>query len=131
MHLLGKQPHATLAAMASDISLSAAAVASALDVSVGGRWRPRACVSSLTSVVIVPYRDRPEQLETFVRALHPFVQAQNVSYRIVVVEQSDDGRAFNRGKLFNVGFSEIVKVRKMVILLPLATISQANTVNTT
>lgn len=46
--------------------------------------------------------------------MHPFLQAQNLSYAIIVVEQSESvGRAkatFNRAKLFNVGFIEGFKV---------------------
>lgn len=46
--------------------------------------------------------------------MHPFLQAQNLSYAIIVIEQDNgDGRtkkAFNRAKLFNVGFIEGFKV---------------------
>ena len=59
----------------------------------------------LQSTIILPYRDRPGQLNTFMKYIHPFLQAQNISYHIIVVEQSIK-RSFNRAKLFNVGFLE-------------------------
>lgn len=51
-------------------------------------------------VIVVPFRDlgdgvREAQLRTFLDAMHDF--------RVVVVEQSNDGAKFNRGSLLNVG----------------------------
>lgn len=40
----------------------------------------------------------------------PFLQAQNVAFHIVVVEQRQPEAAFNRAKLFNVGFVEVMKM---------------------
>ena len=37
--------------------------------------------------LIIPYRNRYEQLSIFVRQMHPFLKRQNVDYRIFVVEQ--------------------------------------------
>lgn len=64
-------------------------------------------------LVIVPYRDQPsqnraEQLRRFAAALPPFLRSPAVSpplgaFHIMIVEQSDDGCKFNRGKLLNVG----------------------------
>ncbi len=65
--------------------------------------------------VIVPYRDQPLQnraehlkrfiplMETFLKntqITHPFLK----SYHIYIIEQSEDGYKFNRGKLLNIGF---------------------------
>ncbi|EFX75268.1 hypothetical protein DAPPUDRAFT_56278, partial [Daphnia pulex] len=36
---------------------------------------------------------------------HPFLQRQQLSYTIIVVEQSNDS-SFNRGMLLNIGFTE-------------------------
>lgn len=77
------------------------------NVGEGGRWTPVRCSPADRTVVIVPYRDRPGQLEAFLRHMHPFLQAQQVPYQIYVVEQRKP-RAFNRGKLFNVGYAEAV-----------------------
>lgn len=65
--------------------------------------------------IIVPYRDihpsqnRSKHLEKFIPHMHSFltkeVQKGTCSdYHIYIVEQSDDGRKFNRGKLLNIGF---------------------------
>lgn len=72
--------------------------------------------------VIVPYRDiHPEQnrsrhLAAFVPHMLSFLQrALNgrriKNYHVYIVEQSDDGRKFNRGKLLNVGFDQARKSR--------------------
>lgn len=69
-----------------------------------------------TSVaIIVPYRDlhsaqkRAAHLKQFVPHMHQFLkqlkQDGSISdYHIYIIEQSDDQRKFNRGKLLNIGF---------------------------
>jgi len=65
--------------------------------------------------IIVPYRDlHPEQKRSI--HLHRFIPHMQAmltnlinsgvmeNYHIYIVEQSDDGRKFNRGKLLNIGF---------------------------
>jgi hypothetical protein len=52
--------------------------------------------------IITPYRDRPDHLEKFIPHMNGFLP----DAKIVIVEQSADGRPFNRGKLLNVGFLE-------------------------
>ena len=37
--------------------------------------------------LIIPYRNRYEQLSVFVRQMHPILKRQSVDYRIFVVEQ--------------------------------------------
>ena len=65
--------------------------------------------------IIVPYRDihvaqnRAKHLQKFIPHMHSFLQKQLdkrtlVDYHIYIIEQSDDGRKFNRGKLLNIGF---------------------------
>lgn len=53
--------------------------------------------------VIVPFRDRFDELIMFVPNLSKFLQSQNLDYRIYIVNQSRKYR-FNRGALSNVGF---------------------------
>ena len=54
--------------------------------------------------IIVPYRDRPQQLRRFVSYMKDYMkQFPWIEYEIIVVEQSDT-KKFNRGKLLNVGF---------------------------
>ena len=55
--------------------------------------------------IIIPYRDREKHLTELLNHLHPFLQAQNLSYQIIVIEQ-EQGKPFNRAKLFNIGVAE-------------------------
>jgi predicted glycosyltransferase involved in capsule biosynthesis len=48
--------------------------------------------------IIIPYRDRPQHIQ----AWSNFPKQNNILF----VEQSDDGKPFNRGKLLNVGALE-------------------------
>ena len=52
-------------------------------------------------IIIVPYRQRAENLRRFVPFMHRFLR--DVKHRIVVIEQAGSG-LFNRAKLLNVGF---------------------------
>jgi beta-1,4-galactosyltransferase 1 len=54
-------------------------------------------------VVLIPFRNRETQLITFAQVMHAFFDSLGVDYRLVVVEQTDE-RAFNRGKLLNIGY---------------------------
>lgn len=78
------------------------------DVSIGGYWTPSHCRSKYRINIIVPFRQREEQLKAFSSYIHPFLQLQEIEYRLVVVEQ-DSEKDFNRGKLFNIGFTEAQK----------------------
>lgn len=53
--------------------------------------------------VIIPFRDRFEELLKFVPHLNKFLTAQDVPHHIFVVNQVDRFR-FNRASLINVGF---------------------------
>lgn len=78
-------------------------------------------LADATSVaIIVPFRDlhaaqkRAEHLSKFVPHMHQFFgklkQRGLVSdYHIYIVEQSNDERKFNRGKLLNIGFDVAAK----------------------
>ena len=57
--------------------------------------------------IIVPYRDRSEQLETFKEAMVSTLR--NLDYEIIIVEQEDDND-FNRGKLLNIGFIKATRL---------------------
>lgn len=77
-----------------------------LYVSKGGSWSPPDCRSKYRVNIIVPYRNRHTQLYVFLHYLHRFLMRQEIDYRIVIVEQSQE-KMFNRGKLFNIGFREM------------------------
>ena len=56
--------------------------------------------------IIVPYRNREEQLERFKEEIVNFLDNNlNTEYSIIVVDQADK-KPFNRGKLLNIGFLE-------------------------
>jgi len=69
---------------------------------------PEACVQV---AVVVPFRnqlplqDRRAQLERFVPHMVSFLSSiPGCKASLIVVEQSEDGRKFNRGQLLNIGF---------------------------
>lgn len=53
--------------------------------------------------IIVPYRDRPNQLRVFTSAIKNYLERSAVPYELIIVEQTEK-KDFNRGKLLNVGF---------------------------
>ena len=48
--------------------------------------------------IIVPYRDRREDLDVFIPHMEKFLDNKQLDYKIFVAEQSDD-RPFNYGKI--------------------------------
>ena len=52
--------------------------------------------------IVVPYRDRPQQLKRFIKHMEEYLT--DVEHEIFIIEQSDD-KPFNRGKLLNVGYT--------------------------
>ena len=52
--------------------------------------------------VIVPYRNRPNQLATFTTHIKKFL---DIPYELIIVEQAK-GKDFNRGALLNIGFQK-------------------------
>ena len=53
--------------------------------------------------VVVPYRDRYDQLVSFKRKMSDYLNKRDIDYVLIIVEQ-DDAKLFNRGKLLNIGF---------------------------
>lgn len=59
--------------------------------------------------IIVPYKNREEQLQKFKKEIPSFLKSQSITdYSIIVVNQTDK-KKFNRGKLLNIGFLEAEK----------------------
>jgi len=56
------------------------------------------------SVIIVPYRNRPEHLDCFLKCIPDFQAHITDLTKIIIVEQENDGLGFNRGMLKNIGF---------------------------
>uniref|UniRef100_A0A7S1UR56 WW domain-containing protein n=1 Tax=Grammatophora oceanica TaxID=210454 RepID=A0A7S1UR56_9STRA len=76
---------------------------------------PFASADTTSVAIIVPYRDihvaqkRSAHLKKFVPHMHQFLgkllkKSKISAYHVYIVEQSDDQRKFNRGKLLNIGF---------------------------
>lgn len=71
----------------------------------GGHWRPANCENPSKVAILVPYRNRPEQLEVFLSHMHPIFRRQMLDYRIFVVEQTGNA-PFNKGAIYNIGFKQ-------------------------
>lgn len=69
---------------------------------LGGEFKPSECRSRFRTAIIIPYRDRLEQLKVFLNYMHNFLQHQRISYRIFIIEQNNT-LPFNRAKLMNYG----------------------------
>jgi hypothetical protein len=57
-----------------------------------GRYQPPDCISQRQIAIVIPYRDRFEHLNIFLRNIHPFLQKQKLDYTIFVVEQAGKWR---------------------------------------
>jgi hypothetical protein len=60
--------------------------------------------------VIIPYRDRYQQLIEFKKVLIKYLNSKGIDFELIVVEQ-DDAKMFNRGKLLNIGFIYAKKLK--------------------
>lgn len=75
----------------------------------GGNYEPTECKAKDRVAIIIPYRDREEQLPILLKNLHPMLMRQQINYGIFVVEQTKSD-PFNRASLMNVGFAEANKL---------------------
>lgn len=53
--------------------------------------------------IVIPFRDRFDELLTFVPHISKFLNLKSINYKIYILNQIDDYR-FNRASLINVGF---------------------------
>ncbi|CAG0897996.1 unnamed protein product [Darwinula stevensoni] len=81
-----------------------------LFVSPGGIGKPQHCKSHFDVAIIVPYRNRSEQLTLFSYYIHRLLVTQEIEHHLFVVEQANE-QPFNRAKLLNVGFQEASKLK--------------------
>ena len=72
------------------------------------------CVPMERIAVLVPYRNREDNLNNFLIYMHYYLQKQQKAYRIFVIEQSDENmvQLFNKGRLYNMGFKHIIENEK-------------------
>ncbi|XP_041354982.1 beta-1,4-N-acetylgalactosaminyltransferase bre-4-like [Gigantopelta aegis] len=75
----------------------------------GGRYKPAECVARHRIAIIIPYRNREEQLRILLHNIHPILKRQQLDYGIYVIEQALPTR-FNRAMLMNIGFKETLKI---------------------
>ena len=61
------------------------------------------------TLILVPYRNREQHLDIFINKLAPLLKKYITDLKIIIVEQSQDNKKFNRGKILNVGFVEYYK----------------------
>jgi hypothetical protein len=82
------------------------------DIKLGGHWKPNNCSSRYRTAIIIPYLNRLSQLKALIYYLHLFLARQMIDYRIFVIEpfSNNSTTKFNRGLLYNIGFSEIIKL---------------------
>ncbi|XP_047997965.1 beta-1,4-galactosyltransferase 3-like [Leguminivora glycinivorella] len=53
----------------------------------GGEYAPLECKPRFSTAIVVPYRDRAEQLRMFLIYMHTFLRRQLIHYRIFIIEQ--------------------------------------------
>ena len=57
------------------------------------------------NIILIPYRNRKEHLDIFIKDAIPLFEKYLQPYKVVVIEQ-EQGKLFNRGMLLNIGFNE-------------------------
>ncbi|XP_008629971.1 beta-1,4-galactosyltransferase 3-like [Corvus hawaiiensis] len=77
-------------------------------VQPGGHYRPPHCFPRYKSAILVAYRNQEKYLRHLLYYIHPFLQRQQLSYTIYLIQQVGTG-SFNRAKLLNVGVREAMK----------------------
>ena len=80
-------------------------------LSINGSWQPTNCIARHRIAIVIPYKDRPNDLNYFLVNMHPFLQKQQLEYQIFVAEQSND-QLFNKGILMNAAFLEAMSLTR-------------------
>ncbi len=57
----------------------------------------------IKNLIVIPYRDRKNHLNHFIKFILPLLNKQLSSVRVAVIEQQDN-KLFNRGALINIGY---------------------------
>ena len=60
--------------------------------------------------IIVPYRNRGQDLPVFIYHMTNHLDTMDIRYEIIIVNQ-DDGKQFNRGMLLNIGYTYAKKLK--------------------
>ena len=56
-------------------------------VTLGQGWTPPNCNPKFQIAIIVPFRDRESHLKIFINNLIPFLQLQQISFQVFIVDQ--------------------------------------------
>jgi hypothetical protein len=107
-HLLGHRP---LDKLPSNFTATSTNQLGDNRIELGGKWSPIDCKARHRVAIIIPYKNRQDQLDYFMFHMHRFLQRQELHYQIFVVEQMND-QLFNKGILMNAGYLEIMNARK-------------------
>ena len=67
------------------------------------------CESDKNVAIIIPHRNRLDNLKIFLNNMIPLLTKQKINFGIYVVEPKEDIE-FNRALLFNAGFLESIKM---------------------
>ena len=76
---------------------------------IGGHSQPNKCKARQKTAIIIPYRDRLNNLKIFLNHIHPFLNKQQIDYGIYLIEPIAN-LTFNRALLMNIGFLESLKL---------------------
>jgi hypothetical protein len=79
----------------------------------GGFYQPPDCEARHRLLLVIPYKNRLNNLNYFLYHMHALLQRQELAYKIVVVEQSND-ELFNKGVLMNGALLEMLGLRERV-----------------
>jgi xylosylprotein 4-beta-galactosyltransferase len=81
------------------------------------KLEPNEIKSELTHrlAVIVPYRDRSNELELFLPHMNLFLNSQSIDHVFIIVNQIDTHR-FNRAALINIGFIESQSIVDYIVM---------------
>ena len=58
----------------------------------------------MKNIILIPYRNREEHLKYWIENTYPKLNKVLENLEVLVIEQSEDNKLFNRGKVLNVGF---------------------------
>jgi hypothetical protein len=75
----------------------------------GGIYKPSECKEREKLAIIIPYRDREDNLLLLLKYLHPMLQRQERYYQIFLIEQFGND-IFNKGRIMNIAASEALKI---------------------
>ncbi|XP_046545624.1 beta-N-acetyl-D-glucosaminide beta-1,4-N-acetylglucosaminyl-transferase-like [Haliotis rubra] len=75
---------------------------------IDGHYTPQGCAGRDKTAIIIPFRDRHQNLTVLINNLIPILKYRNKDFTIFVIEQDLD-TTFNKAILMNAGFMEAMK----------------------